>query len=37
VYKGGATCEDVLALAKLVRERVRESYDIDLELEVKVV
>ena len=37
VNKGGATCEDVLALAKLVRERVRESYDIDLELEVKVV
>ena len=37
VNKGGATCKDVLGLADLVKKRVKENYDIDLELEVKVV
>ncbi|MFA6321499.1 MAG: UDP-N-acetylmuramate--L-alanine ligase [Candidatus Omnitrophota bacterium] len=37
VNKGGATCEDVLNLAEMVRGRIKDNYDIDLEMEVKVV
>jgi len=34
---GGATSKDMLALIGLVRDKVKESYDIDLELEVKIL
>lgn len=37
VNKGGATCEDVLALMKAVQERVYASSGITLEPEVKIV
>ncbi|MDD5137049.1 MAG: UDP-N-acetylmuramate dehydrogenase, partial [Candidatus Omnitrophica bacterium] len=37
VNRRGATCKDVLELAELVKNRVKESYDIDLEMEVKIV
>ncbi|MDD5428661.1 MAG: UDP-N-acetylmuramate--L-alanine ligase [Candidatus Omnitrophica bacterium] len=37
VNKGGATCEDVLGLADMVKKKVKDNYDIDLEFEVKVV
>ena len=37
VNTGGATCKDVLDLAKLVKDKVRENYAIDLEFEVKVI
>jgi len=34
--RGGATSKDMLALIELVKDKVKESYDIDLELEVKI-
>ena len=37
INRGGATCKDVLDLAELVKKRVKENYEIDLEFEVKVV
>lgn len=37
VNNGGATCKDVLDLAELVKNKVRENYNIELEFEVKVV
>lgn len=36
VNEGGATCADLLALVERVRERVRETDGVDLELEVAV-
>ncbi len=37
VNTGGATCKDVLELTELVKKRVKNNYDIDLEFEVKVI
>jgi UDP-N-acetylmuramate dehydrogenase len=37
VNKGGATCKDVLSLAEIVKKKVKDNYDIDLEMEVRVV
>jgi UDP-N-acetylmuramate--L-alanine ligase/UDP-N-acetylenolpyruvoylglucosamine reductase len=37
VNRGGATCRDVLDLADLARAKVKENYDISLELEVKII
>ncbi len=37
VNKSGATCKDVLSLVELVKNKVKESYDIDLEMEIKLV
>ncbi|MFA5144052.1 MAG: UDP-N-acetylmuramate--L-alanine ligase [Candidatus Omnitrophota bacterium] len=37
VNRRGATCRDVLELVELVKDRVKASYNIDLEMEVKVV
>lgn len=37
VNRGGATASDVLALIDLVRERVREKFGIELELEIQVI
>ncbi|MCX5685976.1 MAG: hypothetical protein NTW09_00675, partial [Candidatus Omnitrophica bacterium] len=37
VNKGNATCQDVLALIDLIRNRVKENYDIPLEREVKII
>jgi len=37
VNQGGATANDVLALIELVRERVREKFGIELELEIEIV
>lgn len=37
VNLGGATARDVLALIELVRERVRDKFGIELELEIEIV
>ena len=37
VNRGGATCADVLELARQVRERVLAQTGVELELEVKVL
>jgi UDP-N-acetylmuramate dehydrogenase len=37
VNRGGATCEDVLELAKTIKGKVKENYGIELEMEVEVV
>ena len=37
INTGGATCKDVLDLVKLVKDKVRENYSIELEFEVKVI
>ena len=37
VNKGGSTCQDVLALIEFIKNKVRENYDIPLELEIKVI
>ena len=37
INKNFATCEDVDKLIKLIRSKVKESYDVDLELEVRVI
>lgn len=37
VNRKGATCRDVLELVKFIKDKVRENYGIDLELEVKVI
>ncbi len=37
INKNGATAKDVLALIKLIEKRVKESYGISLELEIKVI
>jgi len=37
INRNGATSKDVLSLVEIVREKVRESYDLPLELEIKVV
>lgn len=37
VNRGGASHKDVIGLVELIRKKVKESYDIDLELEVKVI
>lgn len=37
VNRGGATASEVLALIELVRERVREKFGVELELEIEVV
>lgn len=37
VNRGGATAGDVLALIELVRERVRQEFGIELELEIEIV
>lgn len=34
---GDATCDDVLALIGLIQKKVKESYDITLELEIKII
>jgi len=36
VNRNGATASDVLALVALVRRRVRDAFDVDLELEIQV-
>lgn len=37
VNTGGATCEDVLKLIDYIKKRVKEAYNLDLEVEVKIV
>ncbi len=37
VNRGGATANDVLALIALVRERVREKFGVELELEIEII
>jgi len=37
VNRGGATCDDVLELIGSIREKVKANYDLDLDLEVKVL
>ena len=37
VNKSGATCADVMKLAAFIKDKVKESYDVDLEFEVKVI
>ncbi|MFH1189332.1 MAG: UDP-N-acetylmuramate--L-alanine ligase [Candidatus Omnitrophota bacterium] len=37
INSGGAVCEDVLKLADFIRGKVKESYGIDLEMEVKLI
>lgn len=37
VNRDGATCKDVLSLVELVKKKVKENYDIPLELEIKVI
>lgn len=37
INKGGATCDDILQLMQLVRERVRERSGIELEPEVRII
>jgi UDP-N-acetylmuramate dehydrogenase len=37
VNTGGATAADVLALVELARQRVREQFGVELELEVELV
>ena len=37
VNRKGATCRDVLELVDFIKDKVRENYGIDLELEVKVI
>jgi UDP-N-acetylmuramate dehydrogenase len=37
VNRSGATCKDVMALIDFVRRKVKQNYDIDLELEVERV
>ena len=37
INRGGATAKDVLAMIDLVKERVQESYNVPLELEIKVL
>lgn len=37
INKNDATSKDVLALIKLIKKRVKENYDIPLELEIKII
>jgi UDP-N-acetylmuramate dehydrogenase len=37
VNRGGATASDVMRLIEMVRERVREKFGVELELEIEVV
>lgn len=37
VNTGGATCEDVLKLIDYIKTKVREAYNLDLEVEVRIV
>jgi UDP-N-acetylmuramate dehydrogenase len=37
VNQGGASADDVLRLIDLVRERVREKFSVQLELEIEIV
>ena len=37
VNKDNATCKDVLALAEFIKKKVKENYNIPLEMEVKVI
>ena len=37
VNRGGATADDVIQLIEMVRERVRDKFGIELELEIEVV
>lgn len=37
INRGQATCKDVTALADLIKERVKENYSINLEMEVKQI
>ena len=37
VNRGGATCSDVLELVRQVKERVKSSFGVELEMEVKVL
>ncbi|MBN2452812.1 MAG: UDP-N-acetylmuramate--L-alanine ligase [Candidatus Omnitrophica bacterium] len=37
INRGGATCRDVLDLAEYVRDKVRENYGMDLDMEVKLI
>ncbi len=37
VNRGGATCADVLELVRQVRQRVNESFGVELEMEVKIL
>lgn len=37
VNRNNATCSDVLALADLIKNKVRENYNVPLEMEIKVI
>ena len=37
INKGGATCSDILTLVEQIRERVKSSTGVELELEVKIL
>lgn len=37
VNTGGATADDVLTLVNLIKQRVKEAFDVELELEIKVI
>jgi UDP-N-acetylmuramate--alanine ligase len=37
INRGGATCKDVTDLIKFIRNKAKENYGVDLELEVKVI
>jgi len=37
VNKDNATCKDVLALAELIKNKIRENYNVPLEMEIKVI
>lgn len=37
VNKGGATCSDVKSLIKFIQDKAKSNYDVDLELEVKII
>ncbi len=37
INRGNATCDDVLQIADFIKSKVKESYGIDLEMEVKLI
>lgn len=37
INKGNSTCQDVLALIDFIRNKVKENYDVPLELEIKMI
>ena len=37
INKGNATCEDILKLVDIIKQKVKEEYNIDLKMEQEII